>query len=132
MTAATRRDALKGALAVPAVAGLPKWRWQHGELSLVVYDSTLAAGRRLAERHEGEALAIDGDPIRFGAALFERRPSLVVGVSRPADALLLEDVGREAGYRPVAWNAAALRELIDAARPLDRGLVLDWVLAPKG
>ncbi len=127
---ATRREALKGALAVPAVAGLPKGRWRHGELSLVAYDPALAAGRGLAALHEGEALAIAGDRIRFAAAMFERRPSLVVGVSRPADALLIEDVAREAGYRPVDWHAEPLRELIVESG--DRGLVLGWVLAPGG
>jgi len=68
MISASRREALKGALAVPAVVGLPKWRWQHAEPSLMVYDPALEAGRRLvAGGQEGaEALAIDGDRIRFG------------------------------------------------------------------
>jgi len=132
MIAATRREALMGALAVPAVAGLPKWRWRHGETSLLVYDPALEAGRRLAATGaapRSEALGIEGDRIRFGAKVFERRPALVVGVSRPADALLLEEVGREAGYRPVDWETEALREMIAASD--DRGLVLGWVLAPR-
>jgi hypothetical protein len=133
--AATRREAMMSALAVPAVAGLPKWRWQHGETSLLVYDPALESGRRLAatgEAPRSEALGIEGDRVRFAREAFARRPALVVGVSRPADALLIEDVGREAGYRPVEWNTAALRDLIAAARPHDRGLVLGWVLAPRG
>ena len=127
---ATRRDTLKGALAVPAVAGMPRIR--QSVPTLVVYDPALAAGRRLVELHEGEAIAIDGDRIRFARALFERRPWLVVGVSRPADALLIEEVGREAGYRRVERDGEALTEIIAAAQPQDRGLVLGWVLAPKG
>jgi|GEM_PF-3984875 hypothetical protein len=129
MISASRREALKGALAVPAVVGLPKWRWQHAEPSLMVYDPALEAGRRLvAGGQEGaQALAIDGDRIRFGRELFARRPGLVVGVSRHVDALLLEEVGAEAGYRPVDWDAGHLRELIAAST--DRGLVVGWVLA---
>ncbi|MEO6387453.1 MAG: hypothetical protein ABIT16_02125 [Croceibacterium sp.] len=131
MISTTRRQAMMGALAVPAVTGLPKWRWQHGETTLLVYDPALAAGRSLAETGAAphkQALGIAGDRIRFGQSLFERRPALVVGVSRPADALLIEEVGREAGYRPVEWGSEALREMIAAGG--DRGLVLGWVLAP--
>ena len=102
MISATRREALIGALTVPAVAGLP-----------------------------GEALAIEGDRIRFARAVFERRPSLVVGISRPADALLIEEVGREAGYVPVSEGIEALKGVIVGTRPRDRGLVLGWVLAPR-
>ena len=131
MIETTRREALMGALALPSVAGLPKWRWRHGETSLLVYDPALAAGRRLAEAGmpKAEPLAIDGDRIRFGRQLFERRPGLVVGMTRPADALLIEDVGAEAGYRLVDWHSESLRAMIAAAD--DRGLVLGWMLAPK-
>lgn len=131
MISASRRDALKGALAVPAVAGLPQGRWGRSESAVLLHDPALEAGRRFAEagRSKGsEVLAIDGDRIRFARAVFERRPALVVGVSRPADALLIEDVAREAGYRAVAADAA-LRGLIDASP--DRGLVVGWVLASK-
>jgi len=132
MMAATRREALMGALAVPAVTGLPKWRWRYGETSLLAYDPTLAAGRRLAaggELPRTEAIAIEGDRVRFGRMLFERRPSLVVGMSRPADALLLEEVGAEAGYRRVDWHSDNLRKMIAASD--DRGLVIGWVMAPR-
>jgi len=131
MIRASRREALKGALAVPAVAGLPKWRWRHGEASLLVYDPALQAGQRLAAAVEDgqEALAIGGDRIRFGRELFARRPGLVVGISRHADALLLEEVGAEAGFRPVDWNGGNLRELIAASADLD--LVVGWVLAAR-
>lgn len=112
---ATRREAMLAALAVPAVAGMP--RLKRGTAPLLVHDPSLAAGRRMAEAHGGEVLAIEGDRIRFARAVFERRPSLVIGVSRHADALLIEEVGREAGYVPVS-----------APRSLGR---FGWVLAPK-
>jgi hypothetical protein len=99
---ATRREALKGALAVPAVAAVPTVAWARGGKAVLVHDPALAAGRRLAALHDGEVLAITGDRIRFARALFARRPSLVVGVTRSADALLIEEVAREAGYVPVA------------------------------
>jgi len=102
----TRRDALKGALAVPVVAALPTAAWAQGRPALLVHDATLAAGRSLAALHEGEVLAITGDRIRFARALFELRPSLVLGISRAADALLIEEVAREAGYAPVAAPAS--------------------------
>lgn len=130
---ASRREALKGTVAVPAIAGLPKWRWRHGETSLLLYDPALEAGRRLAatgEAPRSEALEIAGDRVRFARAAFERRPALVVGISRPADAMLIEDVAAEAGYRPVEWNAGFLRDLIAGARSRDRGTILGWVLAP--
>jgi hypothetical protein len=128
---ASRREALKGALAAPAVAALPQSRWGRSEGAVMLHDPALEAGRRFAEagRAKGsDVLAIDGDRIRFARAVFEKRPALVVGVSRPADALLIEDVAREAGYRKVATDGP-LRDLI-AASP-DRGLVLGWVFAPR-
>ena len=128
MISATRREALLGALAVPAVAGVP--RIERNVPTVVVIDPTLAASRRIAEAYDAQILTIEGDPIRFARALFERRPWLVVGVSRPADALLIEEVGREAGYAPVREGSDALRELIETP-PRDQGLVLGWVLAPR-
>src|SRR5690606_18911962 len=101
----------------------------RGGSALLLHDPALEAGRRLAKAYGGEALAIEGDRIRFARAVFARRPSLVLGVSRPADALLIEEVGREAGYGPVSDRA--LREMMATAEPRDRGLVLGWVLAPK-
>ena len=125
---ATRREALKGAMAVPAIAAVP--RISRNVPTVVVVDPTLAASRRIADAYEGEVLTIEGDPIRFARLLFERRPWLVVGVSRPADAMLIEEVGREAGYVLASEGAEALRELIDT-HPRDPGLVLGWVLAPR-
>ena len=105
MIRATRRSVLAGALAVPTIAGLASWRWRHGERSLLVHDPALDAGRRFAaagQARGGEVLAIEGDRIRFTRAALERRPALIAGVSRHADALLIEDVAREAGYQRVA------------------------------
>ena len=132
MIRASRRGVLAGALAVPALAGVPRLAWARGERALVVYDPALEAGRRLAAAHGGEALAIEGDRIRFARALFARKPALVVGLSRPADALLIEDVAREAGYRPVPDGPGAVRDTIAASGRHDRGLVLGWVLAAGG
>jgi hypothetical protein len=102
---ATRRGALAGALALPAVASLAKTPRRKPSGTVLLHDPSLEAGRRFAAAGQarGETvIAIDGDRIRFARAMFERVPALVVGVSRTADAVLIEDVGREAGYTPVA------------------------------
>lgn len=125
---ATRRGILAGGLAMPALAGLPRLASARSGDPVLLHDPSLAAGRRFAQAHLGEALAIEGDRIRFARGVFAKRPAFVVGVSRPADALLIEDVGREAGYAPV--DDRTVRELTEAAQPLDRGLVLGWVLVP--
>lgn len=129
MIPATRREVMLGAAAAPALAGLP--RWEPAGARALVHDPSLAAGRRFAEAHALEALAIEGDRIRFARALFAREPLLVVGVSRSADALLIEDVGREAGYVPVGEGAEALRALIEASDPRERTLARGWVLARR-
>jgi hypothetical protein len=126
---ATRRGVLAGALAVPAAAGLPAVAGAKVTGALLLHDASLEAGRRFAQAYGGEALPIEGDRIRFARAVFARRPAYVVGVSRPADALLIEDVGREAGYAPA--DDDTVRALTTAAQPLDRGLVLGWVLVPR-
>ena len=127
---ATRRGVLAGGLAVPAVAGLPGAAWAQAAEPVLLHDASLEAGRRFAAAYGGEARAIEGDRVRLARAVFARRPAYVVGISRPADALLIEDVAREAGYAPA--DDRTVRELTQAAQPLDRGLVLGWVLAPKG
>ena len=127
---ATRRGVLAGGLVVPAVAAVPLAASAEGGAAVLLHDPSLEAGRRFAEAYSGEALPIEGDRIRFSRAVFERRPSYVVGVSRPADALLIEEVGREAGYAPA--DDDTIRVMTAAAQSLDRGLVLGWVLAPKG
>lgn len=103
---ASRREALKGALAVPAVAAVPTAAWTRGGKAVLVHDPALAPARRVAALHDGEVLAVEGDRIRFAKALLARRPSLIVGVTRSADALLIADVAREAGYAPVAAPAS--------------------------
>jgi hypothetical protein len=100
----TRRGALAGALAVPTVAGLAHWRWKHGERSVLLHDSALEAGRRFAAAgaaRGGDVRAIEGDRIRFARGLLAANPALIAGISRHADFILIEDVAREAGYRPV-------------------------------
>ena len=177
MIRTTRRAALMGALAVPTLAGLAHWRWQHGEATVLLHDPALAAGRRFAQAGQargGEVRAIEGDRIRFARQVLESRPALVAGVSRHADFILIEDVAREAGYLPAAtiygcartcaghecrpgWQslgrmarladggwiealadyAARPREAVGRAMgglvsgPVDAGLVLGWVLAPR-
>ena len=114
---ATRREALKGALAVPAIAGLPTAAWARAGSAVLVHDPSLKMGRDLAAALGSEAVAIDGDRIRFARSVFARRPALVVGVTRAADALLIEEVAREAGYRPVAAPASLGK--------------FGWALAPR-
>jgi hypothetical protein len=126
---ASRRGVLAGALAVPAAAGLPRIAAAGESRAVLVHDPSLAAGRRFAEAYGGEALPIEGDRIRFARAVFARRPAYVVGVSRPADALLIEDVAREAGYVPA--DDETVGALTEAVQPLDRVLVLGWVLARR-
>src|SRR5690606_29846875 len=94
-----------GGRGVRATGGVGRWRWRRGERSLLVHDPPLDAGRRFAaagQARGGEVLAIEGDRIRFTRAALERRPALIAGVSRHADALLIEDVAREPGYQRLA------------------------------
>lgn len=105
MIRTSRRGVLAGALAVPTVAGLAHWRWRHGERSLLLHDPSLAAGRRFAvagSASGAEVMAIEGDRVRLARTVVRRGPSLIAGLSRYADALMIEDVAREAGYAPVA------------------------------
>ncbi|GAA0271692.1 hypothetical protein GCM10009127_09930 [Alteraurantiacibacter aestuarii] len=97
----TRRNMLLGALAVPTVAGLARWRWQYGAHSGLVHDPSLDAGQRFAAagRAAGtSSRAIEGDTIRFAQELVASRPALIAGVSRHADALMIGEVALEAGY----------------------------------
>ena len=105
MIRATRRGALVGALALPAVASLAKAPKRKASGTILLHDPSLDAGRRFAataQPHGDKVVAIEGDRIRFARALFQQAPALVIGVSRAADAVLIEDVGREAGYTSVA------------------------------
>jgi hypothetical protein len=103
MIRATRRaalgGALLGALAVPAVPAMVR-RMRHGR-PVMLHDSALAAGRRFAEAGRAQGLAsfaIEGDRVRFMREILREEPSLVFGVSRHADAQLIEDIAREHGY----------------------------------
>lgn len=121
MIRATRRAALAGALALPAAASLAKTPKRKASGTVLLHDPSLEAGRRFAASAHArgdEAIAIDGDRIRFARAVFERAPALLVGVSRAADAVLIEDVGREAGYVPVRVPASLVSKFA-------------WALAPR-
>ena len=116
MIRATRRRVLAGSvaagvagtLAVPAsarIGGVAEAVAGRSGRALLLHDPALAAGRRFAAAGAGAggaALAIEGDRIRFARAALETGPALVAGVSRHADALLIADVAREAGYEQVA------------------------------
>lgn len=110
MIVTTRRAALGGmiaapTLATPTLAALPRWRWQHGEGSVLLHDPSLDAGRRFAEAGRargGHVVELAGDRIRLARQVLDSRPALLVGVSRSADALLVEEVAGEAGYTRVA------------------------------
>ena len=105
MIRTTRRGALAGALAIPAAAALAKSPKRKPSGTVLLHDPLLEAGRRFADAGEARGvsvLAIEGDRIRFARAVFEQSPALVVAVGRAADRVLIEDVGREAGYVPVA------------------------------
>ena len=104
MIRATRRGALAGALVLPAAAAFAKAPKRRPSGTVLMHDPSLEAGRRFAAAGQArgdKVLAIEGDRIRFARAVFERAPALVIGASRAADAVLIEDVGREAGYTPV-------------------------------
>ena len=91
-------------LALPAAASLAKSPKSKPSGTVFLHDPSLEAGRRFAVAGQArgeQVLAIEGDRIRFARQVFERSPALVVGVSRSADAVLIEEVGREAGYTAV-------------------------------
>ena len=121
MIRATRRGALAGVLALPAVASMAKAPRRKPSGTVLLHDPALDAGRRFAAAGQvrgDKVLAIGGDRIRFARMVFERAPALVIGVSRAADAVLIEDVGREAGYTPVAV-------------PTPLASKFAWALAPR-
>jgi hypothetical protein len=93
---------LAGALAVPTVAGLGGWRWRQGAAhpgdALLLYDPLLSAGRRFGAAGGDAAHVLQGDSVRAMQALLPARPSLIVGVTRHAAALLSIEVAGEAGY----------------------------------
>lgn len=116
----TRRSVLAGATALPIATSARAWRWDHHGAAVLVYDPHLPAARSFADagREAGRhVLALEGDRIRFAREIFATRPLLVRGISRQADAVLVEEVAREAGYVRVA-------ERVD-------GITIDWTLAPR-
>lgn len=121
MIRVSRRGAIAGALAVPTVAGLAHWRWRHGERSLLLHDPALAAGRRFAAAGlagGAQVIGIEGDRVRLAMAAVQRRPALIAGISRHADALMIADVAREAGYSPVAvFHGQGTRCALHDCRP---------------
>lgn len=126
----TRRNMLAGSLlagamsvpgAAPAAAsGLSGWQWRHGHGAVLLFDPDLPQARAFAEVGRAwnrQVSAIDGDRIRFAREVFDSRPAIVQGVSRQADAVLIEDVAAEAGYERTALE-------VD-------GDVLKWTLMPR-
>jgi hypothetical protein len=90
-----------GALAVPTLAGLARWRWQHGSHTGLVHDASLTAGARFAAAGTAagtDSVEVAGDRVRFARDLVASRPALIAGVTRQADAVMIADVAAEAGY----------------------------------
>ena len=117
---ATRRSVVAGALAIPAAAHAASLRFSRKSAPVLLHDPALEAGRRFAEAGQAagaRVLAIEGDRIRFARKVFAARPAYVQGVSRQADAVLIEDVAQEFGYR---------REVLRVSGP-----VLEWRLVPS-
>ena len=116
----SRRGVLAGAAALPIATQAHGWRWEHHGDTVLLYDPRLPAAQSFAESGSAAGrtvLALDGDRIRLARELFAGRPALVRGVSRQADAVLVEEVAQEAGYACVAQR-------VD-------GVVIDWTLAPR-
>ena len=119
----SRRAMLAGAAAVPAIAvpataSARQWKYGHG--TMLLYDPELEPARRLAAADEAwqrDARPIEGDTIRFARDVFARRPAVVRGISRQGHAVLIEEVGAEAGYERVALEV--------------EGDVLSWTLMPR-
>ncbi|MGZ3171808.1 MAG: hypothetical protein ACXWJC_01835 [Croceibacterium sp.] len=132
MISATRRGAMAGALALPAAASLAKSPKRKAGGTVLLHDPSLEAGRQFAASAQArgdKVIPIEGDRIRFARAVFDRAPALVIGVSRSADAVLIEDVGREVGYGPVKSGTEAMRDLLSGDKYSGPGLT--WILAPR-
>ena len=116
----TRRSFVAAAAALPAAASAAEIGWKDGHQTVLLFDPALAEGRAFADAGSAwnrAVIAIEGDRVRFGRELFARRPAIVQGVSLHADALMLEEVAREAGYERVSLE----RE----------GKAMKWVLMPQ-
>jgi hypothetical protein len=120
MLRATRRAVVLGALTLPMAARANGFMLGARSGAVLLHDPALEAGRRFAEAGKSagaKVLAIDGDRIRFAREVFAARPAYVAGISRQADAVLIDDVAREFGYR---------REALCASGP-----VLEWRFVPR-
>lgn len=109
MIRATRRAVVLGALAAPMAARASGFMLGAREGAVLLHDPTLEAGRRFAEAGKSagaRVLAIEGDRIRFAREVFAAKPAYVAGVSRSADAVLVEEVAREFGYRREAHSVS--------------------------
>ncbi|WP_338242825.1 hypothetical protein [Aurantiacibacter hainanensis] len=99
----TRRTLLAGVAAIPAVLGLDRLSAATPIAgSVFLFDASLpeATSRRTAAVEAGQqARAIEGDCIRFAREVVASGPAIIHGWSRQADALLIEEVAAEAGYR---------------------------------
>lgn len=99
----TRRTLLAGAAALPAVVGLERLSAAKPlARNVFLFDAGLPDTRHrhaaaLVEGHEPREL--EGDRIRFAREVVSARPDRIQGFSRQADALLVEEVAAEAGYR---------------------------------
>lgn len=121
----SRRNMLKGglvagALAAPAAASAAEWQWRHGHGTVMLFDPQLTEGRAFADSAQAwsrDVLPIEGDRVRFARSVFEGRPAIVRGVSRQADALLVQEVAEEAGYERTALVV--------------EGDALTWTLQPR-
>ena len=116
----SRRAMIAGLAAVPAAASASEFTWRHGHGTVLLFDADFPQGRAFAEAGRAwnrSVMPLSGDRIRFAREVFARRPAIVRGVTRQADAVLLAEVAAEAGYEQVALK-------------LD-GAALEWTFAPK-
>jgi hypothetical protein len=123
-----------GTLVLPAAASLAKAPKRKPSGTVLLHDPSLDAGRRFAASAHArgdKVMAIEGDRIRFAREIFEQTPALVIGVSRQADAVLIEDVAREAGYGSVSLRKGALAERLTEVRTAEGEQALTWVLARR-
>lgn len=103
MSGLSRRGFL--ASAAVASAALAGGRADAATPPLLLHDAQLAAGRRFAARAQslgGQAVALEGDPVRQMHALLAASPAAIFAVTRRSDELLVGEIAAEAGYRRVA------------------------------
>ena len=98
-----RRTVLAVAGAIAGAATVAKATERARPKALTLFDPDEPAARAFAEAQPGKSLAIEGDRIRLARRLLARTaPERLTVIGRHADVLLVTDVAREAGYRPVA------------------------------